>query len=253
MDAAKVTTESLAEMMVGEMPPQPGSQDRKHSTYTLEVNGLSVYGDRKERAVRDLSFSVEGGKIFGIGGVDGNGQTELAEALVGIRKYDGIIELGGKPPQHVGYIPADRHADGLALGMSVTENLLLGRISNWPKRDEAKSWTERLVSNYDVKAADLAQPVSGLSGGNQQKLVVARALDANPDLVVALNPTRGLDVKATRFVHDQLRFAAGRGAVVVLISADVDELSTVADSVRYLNRGAFAEGEGVAAVVGGPA
>ena len=188
-----------------------------------------------------MSFTAHRGEIFGIGGVDGNGQVELAEALAGIRRYEGNVELGGEAPSDVAYIPADRQSDGLALGMTVSENLLLGRLQRWPSRRDIAPWVRALVDRYDVKAVGPEQSVNELSGGNQQKLVVARTLDCEPPLVVAVNPTRGLDLKATAFVYDQLRAARDRGAVVVLVSADLDELFAVADRVSFMNAGKLSE------------
>jgi simple sugar transport system ATP-binding protein len=251
MIAAEQTAQSLAEMMVGELPVSSSPPEVAGAKSELQVNQLVVVGDRGESAIQNLSFSAQGGRIFGIGGVDGNGQTELAEALAGIRRHTGWILLDGKHPDRVAYIPADRHSDGLALGMTVIENLLLGRLHSWPKQKEVKTWAKGLIDRFDVRAPNPDAAVSDLSGGNQQKLIVARSLDSQPQIVVALNPTRGLDVKASNFVQDQLRLAASRGAVVVIVSADVDELHAVADEVRYLSRGQFTTGAGAAAVVGG--
>ena len=251
LSAKDVTADQLAELMVGELPPPPSIQNTSAQPDGLEVAGLMVQGDSGAPAVRGATFLAQRGEIFGIGGVDGNGQVELAEALAGIRPYRGSVLLGGETPHEVAYIPADRHKDGLALGMSVRENLLLGRLRTWPTRREVDQWSIGLIDRYEVKASDLAQGVSELSGGNQQKLVVARSLDRDPPVVVAVNPTRGLDLKATAFVYEQLRHAREKGACVVLVSADLDELYAVADRVSFMSAGTLSEATNAAALVGG--
>ena len=246
-----VTADQLAELMVGELPATMAGHSRATAGGGLEVVELIVKGDSGASAVRGVSLSAKGGEIFGIGGVDGNGQVELAEALAGLRSYRGSILLGGEESIDVAYIPADRQSDGLALAMTVSENLLLGRLRSWPARREVEPWARKLIARYEVKVSGPDQSVSELSGGNQQKLVVARSLDREPPVVVAVNPTRGLDLKATAFVYDQLRHARDRGAVVILISADLDELFAVADRVSFMTAGVLSEAKNASALVGG--
>lgn len=250
LQASEVTPDQLAELMVGELPIAPKAHGGAVAEGLL-VRKLVVRHDTKSIAVRDVHFDVRRGEIFGIGGVDGNGQVELAEAIAGIRPYTGSVLIDGKAPTAVAYIPADRHSDGLALGMSVAENLMIGRLTNWPKRKEILPWAKRLVSEYDVKTSGPSQGVRELSGGNQQKIVVARNLDPNPDVVVAVNPTRGLDLKASAFVYDQLRDARNRGAAVILVSADLDELYSVADRVCFMSSGTLTEAGSAASLLGG--
>jgi simple sugar transport system ATP-binding protein len=222
----------------------------------LNVTHLTVR-DGTRSALNDLTFTVAPGEIFGVAGVDGNGQAELAECLSGLRRSDaGEVRVGGAvlAPDPgafrragVGVIPADRHRRGLALPLSLTENLTLGvyddpafrqgPLLRWARlRDHA----QKLLERFDVRADGPDAPARSLSGGNQQKVVIARALWGQPKVVVAVNPTRGLDVGATAYVHDSLRRAARDGAAVVLISTELDEvLSLATERVAVLYEGAF--------------
>lgn len=247
---ADVSAERLAELMVGGMPP-PAMQLTEHVPRAgLEVKRLRVRGDFGQWAVRGVDFTVGAGEIVGIGGVDGNGQTELAEALVGVRPFAGTVTWLGAGDFRAGYVPADRQNEGLALDMTVGDNLLVGRTASWPRRREADTWEREQIDAFSIKAEGPASPTTSLSGGNQQKVVVARALSTDPSVVVAVNPTRGLDLVATRFVQDQLRKARERGAAVVLLSADLDELYEVADRVIFLSRGELSDEQSAVALVG---
>ena len=182
--------------------------------------------------------------------MDGNGQVELAEALAAVRSYRGDLKFAGVPisPDNlrISYIPQDRHQDGLALEMTIQDNLLItghrktefGR--GWLMRlAPIRAWAMALIERFQIKADGPNQRVSGLSGGNQQKVVVARALESQPDLLVAVNPTRGLDIRATEYVHRMILEARANGAAVALISTDLDELAALADRTLFLSRGEF--------------
>ena len=249
--------QALAELMVGEMPPWLGGIGESAVGEGLTVEGLRVLRENGSLALDSVSLRVGRGEIFAVGGVDGNGQVELAEAVAGVRSWaKGTIRWPGVEPR-VGYLPQDRQHDGLALGMSVEENLQVGeRDLGWGPfldRRRLRAWASELVSRFDVRTSSLATPVRMLSGGNQQKIVVARVLDGEPDLVVAVNPTRGLDVRAARFVHERLVEARARGAAVLLISSDLDELGALGDRVAFLSGGRLTEGWDAASVVGGGA
>ena len=255
-EIGQVDEAQLAEWMVGpETSIAPGRKSPDQKPVGLTVNDLHVRGDRGEPAVRGVSFEVGSGEILGIGGVDGNGQVELAEALAGVRKpLSGRIGAGPA----VAYIPQDRQSDGLALSLSVLDNLLIEghrhpELTRGPllRGKQINIWAKGLIERFDIKAGWLGDPVSGLSGGNQQKVVVARNLDRTPDLLVAVNPTRGLDIKATRYVHDQILLAANNGAVVVLLSTDLDELAELADRMYFISRGELRQAEGAPSLVGG--
>ncbi|MBL8059321.1 MAG: ATP-binding cassette domain-containing protein [Chthonomonas sp.] len=205
------------------------------SEFVLRAHDIFVRGDRGEEAVAITSLGVKRGEIVGIGGVDGNGQVELAEAVVGIRHIrSGQLRAIGK----VGYIPQDRQVDGLALEMSIKENFEIKQDSDLVVLPSVVSANARsLIEKYNIKANNINNKVASLSGGNQQKVVVSRVLEGKPDLIVAVNPTRGLDFSATQFVHDAIRLAAREGAGVLLITADRDEFRELATKFLYIDRG----------------
>ncbi len=218
----------------------------------LSGTGITVSGDRGEVAVNSVDISIAKGEIFGIGGVDGNGQLELAECLAGIREYsagsllwNGSEFAAGKNPS-TGYIPQDRRRDGLAVNLSIVDNLLLDAVrdktfQNGPflRKKKLNSLAYTLVQEYDIRTSNPWLPASSLSGGNQQKIVVARALYRNPDLIVAMNPTRGLDIHATEYVHSRLLEARSRGASIVLFSTDIDEIKLLADRAAIISHGSL--------------
>jgi len=228
----------------------------------LSAIEISVRGDRGEYAIREVSFEVREGEIFGIGGVDGNGQAELAEALVGLRPLasgrlswnGGAFDPSVRPT--TGYIPQDRRRHGLAATMSIEENLILDAVRErkyrrgpFLRRRALSELASDLIRRYDIRIPGPRFPASSLSGGNQQKIVVARALRGEPDWIVAVNPTRGLDLAATRFVREQLLAARRRGAAILLISTDLDELAAIADRTAILTAGKLSpiQLEGIAA------
>ncbi len=244
-EASEVDAKQLETWMVGERPPLDLAFSVGSGPVVLSVRGLCVLGDRGNPAVDGLSMECRAGEVFGIGGVDGNGQLELAEALVGIRAASaGQVQR----PQKVGYIPQDRRHDGLALDLSVQENMTVGmlddpRIVKGPFLLPGKAGDVALglVKEYEIKATSTNEPAGSLSGGNQQKVVVSRAMSQSPELLVAMNPTRGLDVRATDFVHTVLRRAAADGAAVVVFTTDLDELDLLSDRKVYMSRGRFSE------------
>lgn len=248
-DSVSTDARQLAEWMVGELPPSTPALATPGGPPALVARGLRVAGDRGEARIRDLDLEVGRGEVLGVGGVDGNGQIELAEALAGIRPFSGHVEWEGQPGlPNVAYIPQDRQVDGLALPMSVEENLLLGRLGSrelvsgpFLRRARIRDWARDLVSRFAIKVASISDPVSDLSGGNQQKVVVARSLDHVPDLLVAVNPTRGLDIRAAASVRSAIIRAAREGAAVVLISTDLDELFTTARRCVFLDRGRLSD------------
>lgn len=224
----------------------------------LEVSRITLNGARgtPRPLLQEITFAVMPGEVLGVAGVDGNGQSELAEALSGLCKTDtGTIQVDGSAPAPspaafrragVATIPADRHRRGLALPMSITENIALGVYDKrefragplllWPR---LRARAADLISRFDIRATGPGIATRSLSGGNQQKVVIARALSDNPTVVVAVNPTRGLDVGAIAYVHDALRSARDRGAAVVLISTELDEVLSLSDRVAVLYEGRF--------------
>lgn len=245
-EIAAVDADQLATWMVGEVPAVRRPETRAFEP-GLSLTDVHVRGNRGEHAVRGVTFAVGHGEILGIGGVDGNGQVELAEALARVRPAAaGSIYLAGLDIEeaNIAYIPQDRQADGLALSMSIRDNLLIAghrrpelTFGPFLRTRRIRQWADDLVGRFQIKVGSVRDPVSSLSGGNQQKVVVARSLDQVPDMLVAVNPTRGLDVLATDYVHSQIIAAASAGAVVVLFSTDLDELAALAHRTVFLSRG----------------
>ncbi|HZX94918.1 MAG TPA: ABC transporter ATP-binding protein [Myxococcales bacterium] len=242
---------------IGAPRPRPARSAPRESDTLLQVRDLSCQSSRGRPALRGLSFHIAAGEILGVAGVDGNGQAELAEVLTGLRDASGGLSLAGDAAffhtpasargAGVAHLPEDRHRRALCLPLSVEENLALGhhrrppysrglRIDVEGRRQKARD----LISAFDVRPQDPLARTADLSGGNQQKLVAARELlgGAPPRLVVAVHPTRGLDIGATRRVHGALRAARDAGAAVLVVSLDLDELRAVSDRILVLFDGA---------------
>ena len=252
------STSELASMMVGrEVGLTVSKQVTEAGPAIVEVEGVSVLDDRMHRAVDDISFNVHGGEILAIAGVQGNGQTELAEALLGIRnviKGRGSIKIKGQDVTSaqvrkvletgVAFIPEDRKKDGLVGEFSIAENLMLdqsfksrftkGLNINFPLRNKV---AHELVERFDVRTPSIETPAGKLSGGNQQKVVVARELARDVEVLIASQPTRGVDVGSIEFIHEQLVAERDRGKAVILISTELDEVLALADRIAVMYRG----------------
>ena len=249
---AQTTREQLAEMMVGRpVLFRLDKPDVEIGEAVLEVAHVSL-ADR----LHDVDLTVRAGEIVGVAGVEGNGQRELAELLIGLRRPDsGTISLDGKPIQGepvarvrgrgVAFVPEDRHDRGLVLPMSLWENAALGnqwregytRSPGILQIGRIKELTTRLIKTFDVRAHGIGAPASTLSGGNQQKLILARELEGDPKLLIAHQPTRGLDVGAIEFVWRKILEFKGRGNAVLLISAELDEIFELSDRIHTLYEG----------------
>lgn len=219
----------------------------------LHLSNLTVLGSRNEMAVSDVSMETRRGEIVGIAGVDGNGQRELAEAIMGLRSSaSGAISILGTNPKGikavrqrgVGYIPEDRQTTGVIAAFSVTENLLLNvthleNLAHWNvlNQKQKRETAEQLIADYDIRPPVADIPASSLSGGNQQKIVIAREISLQPDLLIAVNPTRGLDVNAARFVHENLLTQRDAKKSVLLISTELDEVLLLSDRLYVMSRG----------------
>lgn len=254
---AAVTHERLVEWMVGRRVALGIERpDREPGPEVLTVKDLTVSGSAG-LAVDRVSLSVRAGEILGVAGVVGNGQTELADAIVGLVPAHGDIRVGGKPIGSLSTrmrrrgglstIPEDRQQEGLVLSMSIAENLCLddfdvAPLARWGLIDlgQMQRRGRELVARYDVRTPSSRVPVGNLSGGNQQKVVLARALSTRPTLLLALQPTRGLDVGATRFVHGRLMEERQRGCAILLVSADLDEVAALSDRVIVMCAGRIA-------------
>ncbi|QKV97791.1 ABC transporter ATP-binding protein [Streptomyces sp. NA02950] len=257
---SETSPRQLAELMVGSELPSP---ETRESTVTdqkmLTVDGLRLTAtdvDGVERAVLDgVDLTIHKGEVLGIAGVEGNGQAELVEAVMGIRDPDaGAITLDGADISHaptrkrreggIGYIPEDRHRHGLLLEAPLWENRILGHVTEAPNSKggllnpgAARRDTERIVTQYDVRTPGIEVTAASLSGGNQQKLIIGREMSHRPKLLIAAHPTRGVDVGAQAQIWDQIRAARREGLAVLLISADLDELIGLSDTLRVMYRG----------------
>ncbi len=246
----------LAEMMVGrpvdlvvdKEPAQPGAA-------VLEVEDLVVLDERLHRAVNRVSFNVRAGEIVAVAGVQGNGQTELVEALTGLRTpLSGKISILGEDvtraspreihEMSVAHVPEDRQRSGLVLKFSVAENMVLdtyhgapyskGIVMNW---GETRRTAKRLVEEYDVRTPSIDVEMSNLSGGNQQKVIVAREFGRDVRLVVASQPTRGLDVGSIEYIHERIVQERDEGSAILIVSTELDEVLALSDRILVMYRG----------------
>ena len=253
----ETTPRKLAELMVGSELPSP---ETRESTVTdravLQVENLSVHDREGRPVVDDVSFTIHAGEVLGIAGVEGNGQSELVDAVMGIRAAQGRVVLDGvdisedstrrRREAGVAFVPEDRIRQGLLLDSPLWENRVLGHQTLPPNasgilidRRHARTDTERIVREYDVRTPSIDVNASALSGGNQQKLIVGREMSGNPKLLLAAHPTRGVDVGAQAAIWDHLRRARAEGLAVLLVSADLDELIGLSDTLRVILRGRF--------------
>ncbi|GKQ40944.1 sugar ABC transporter ATP-binding protein [Streptomyces sp. A012304] len=275
---SETTPRQLAEMMVGSELPTPETAE---STVTdqpvIAVEGLTVYasggaslgieaepsggttlapeGGEIKKVLDGVTFTIHAGEVMGIAGVEGNGQTELIDALIGTKHADsGTIAFLGEDitpwptrkrrESGVGYIPEDRHRQGLLLEAPLWENRILGHVTEapnakgfWLNPKGAQADTRRIVEEFDVRTPGIDVTAASLSGGNQQKLIVGREMSHNPKFLIAAHPTRGVDVGAQAQIWDRIREARREGLAVLLISADLDELIGLSDTLRVIYDG----------------
>lgn len=250
------TKRQLAEMMVGSELPSPVTEE---STVTeevlLAVKDVSLVDERGRALLKDVDFTIHKGEVLGVAGVEGNGQAELVETIMGMRKATtGTIELAGKNLSSwdtrerreagIGYIPEDRHRHGLLLDSPLWENRILGHQTlepsvkgMWINKPGAREDTKRIVEEYDVRTPGVDTFARALSGGNQQKLIVGREMSSDPHLLIAAHPTRGVDVGAQAAIWEHIKNARRRGLATLLISADLDELIGLSDRIVVILRG----------------
>ncbi|GGL05173.1 ABC transporter ATP-binding protein [Planomonospora parontospora] len=256
VEPGSVTARQLAELMVGSELPTP---ETRESTVTdrvvLDLGGVTVCGSGDRPLLKDVTFPVRAGEVVGIAGVEGNGQSELIEAIMGLRTLDGgriLLEEEDitawttlrRREAGIGYIPEDRHRQGLLLEAPLWENRVLGhqtrvpaRKGIWVNRAASRKDTERIMREYDVRAPGIDTLALALSGGNQQKLIIGREMSGAPKFLIAAHPTRGVDVGAQAAIWDHLRTARAAGLAVLLISADLDELIGLSDSLYVIYGG----------------
>jgi simple sugar transport system ATP-binding protein len=256
VDPADVTAHELAELMVGSELPTPSTEPRVADDHvTLSMSDLSVVDGAGRPTLDRVSLDVYRGEIVGVAGVEGNGQGELIEAILGLRLTSGgqlLLDgedIGSWPVRRrreagIGYVPEDRHRRGLLLDAPIWENAMLGHQTMAPfargpflDRPGARSATTRIVEHFDVRTPGIDTSARALSGGNQQKLVIGREMAASPRLLVAAHPTRGIDVGAQASVWADLRAARREGLAMLLVSADLEELIGLADRLVVMLRG----------------
>jgi simple sugar transport system ATP-binding protein len=254
------TQDTLARLMVGrevllrvdKTPAKPGES-------LLKVENLMIQDDRGLQAVRGISFDVRAGEIVGLAGVDGNGQTELIDGMTGLRPVqDGQVKVAGTDvttesahghlDSGLGHIPEDRHRRGLVLNFTLAENLVLHDYDKqpyahfgWMHPGRIVSAARKLLKEFDVRGGGPQTPASALSGGNQQKVVVAREVSRDPKVLIAAQPTRGLDVGAIEFVHRRLVEERDEGRAVFLVSLEIDEILSLSDRILVIYEGRIVE------------
>ena len=250
-----VTGADLAQMMIGRQLAGMERETVALGEPALRVKDLVVMGDRNKTEVNGLSFELRRGEILGVAGVEGNGQTELSECILGIRKaLHGSVEICGRDMtkasvnqrirQGMAFIPQERITEGLALDCSITDNTMINRRDREPvlhrgiiRWEKAKALAEELIRQYKVKASGAEELCRNLSGGNMQKVIVARELSVSPQLVIACQPTRGVDIGASEYIHSMLLKMRDEGNAVLLISADLDEVMRLSDRIMVMFEG----------------
>jgi simple sugar transport system ATP-binding protein len=253
----KETNEAgLAQMMVGRsVVLQVNRTEAKRGGVVLEIKGLEVRDDRKILSVKGVDLELHKGEILGVAGVEGNGQRELVEAICGMRQREaGTVTINGVATKNmqphsvheagISHIPEDREKHGLVANYSIADNLVLNQFDQAPF---AKGWVRNLaevasnaqdlVAKFDVRTPSPFNTASSLSGGNKQKVVVARELSQDLPVLVAAQPTRGVDVGSIEFIHNQLISARDKGAAVLLVSAELDEILSLSDRIAVMSDG----------------
>ena len=257
VEVAQSSEADMARMMVGrDVLFSVAKQPREPGETVLQVDNLTVLNNRKLPGLKGFSLQVRAGEIVAVAGIEGNGQSELVEAITGLRRAEsGSVHLKGRQITRdpvrariragMAHIPEDRHKHGLVLDYSVEDNLILETYDQNPyairgllQRDAIRQHADKVMADFDVRAGRGAEtPVRSMSGGNQQKAIVGREIDLNPDLLIAVQPTRGLDVGAIEYIHRRLVEQRDNGRAVLLISLELDEVLDVADRVAVVCRG----------------
>ena len=250
------TNKDLAEMMVGRSVSfVTEKEEAQPKEVVLAISDLVVNENRGVPVVKELSLDVRAGEIVGIAGIDGNGQSELIQAITGLRKVkSGSIKIKGQEvvglsprkitEMNVSHVPEDRHRDGLVLEMMLSENIALQTYYKEPlskygvlNYNQINSYARKLMEEFDVRAANEIVPASALSGGNQQKAIIAREVDRNPDLLIVSQPTRGLDVGAIEYIHKRLIGERDKGKAVLVVSFELDEILNLSDRIAVIHDG----------------
>ena len=259
VDASTVSKTDLAEMMIGQnLPTPPKREKNSKQDKSLTIKNLTAEIDNGRRAFENINFSINQGEVVGIAGVEGNGQRELAESILGVYPIEsGEIILGettindlstrDRRESGLSFIPEDRQSQGLLMDVSLSENVILGKQSSTKyksrysniKFNEASKNSNTVIENFDVRTPGNSTLALALSGGNQQKFVVGREIENKPSLLIASQPTRGIDIGAQSLIWNKLRDARDDGLGVLLISADLDELIGLSDRIYVIYEGSF--------------
>lgn len=257
VEVAETTEQRMAEMMVGrELSFEIEKQEQAHGASVLEVRNLSVKSHLGNLGLEDFSITVRAGEIVGIAGVDGNGQSELVEAITGLRRAEsGEILLGGKDITHaavaqrieagLSHIPEDRHKRGLVLEYSLEENMILEIYGKPPyakhgflQRAPIRDYAQKIFTDFDVRSGEGIYARAGsLSGGNQQKVIIGREIEKQPNLLIAVQPTRGLDVGSIQYIHKRIVQERDKGKAVLLVSLELEEVIQLSDRIVAINAG----------------
>ena len=257
VDVASTSVSDMAAMMVGrQVSFKVDKEDAKPGEAVLSLKNLCVMNNKEVLGVKDFSLDVHAGEIVGIAGVDGNGQSELVEAITGLRPVEsGSVMLLGKDitrlsikernEMGLGHIPEDRQKRGLILSQPLYDNFIIKDFDKEPfsrhgllNKKAIKEYSQKIVDAYDVRSGEGIVSLAGkLSGGNQQKAIIGREITENPKLLIAVQPTRGLDVGAIEFIHKQLVKQRDSGAAVLLVSFELDEIFNLSDRIAVINAG----------------
>lgn len=257
VDVASTSEEKMAEMMVGrEVNFRVDKKERAPGKVILRIENLSVLNNRKVIGLKDFSLEVRSGEIVGVAGVEGNGQTELVEAITGLRKVESgkiflkeieitTLSIRERIKLGMAHIPEDRHKHGLILDYTVEDNLILKVYYRDPyakngllNREAIHRHAEKVMAEFDVRAGQGPASIArSLSGGNQQKAIVGREIEHNPELLIAVQPTRGLDVGAIEYIHKRILEQRDKGKAVLLVSLELDEVLNLSDRIAIINNG----------------
>ena len=257
VNVADTTEAEMAKMMVGrEIIFSIDKKDKKAGEVILDINNLTVLDNRALKALNNFSLSVKKGEILGLAGIDGNGQTELVEAITGLRKVESgtivyndreitNISIRSRFKAGIAHIPEDRQKRGLVLDYSLEDNLILEVYYKEPyskngflKRNGISRYSKQLIEDFDIRSGEGSRTVTrSMSGGNQQKAIVGREIDHDPDLLIAAHPTRGLDVGSIEYIHKRLVEQRDSGKAVFLVSSELDEILDLSDRIAVINHG----------------
>ncbi|MGL4450837.1 MAG: ABC transporter ATP-binding protein [Sarcina sp.] len=257
VDVKSTSEAEMAKMMVGrEVSFKVEKKDATPKDVVLKINNLSVNNNKKVLGLKDFSIDVKAGEILAIAGVEGNGQSEIVEAITGMRKaVSGTIDYKGENittlsirnriDKGIGHIPEDRHKRGLVLDYNLEDNMVLKAYKHKPfsskgfiNRKAIREHAEKIIKAFDVRSGEGAKSITrSMSGGNQQKAIIGREIEMNPELLIAVQPTRGLDVGSIEYIHTRLIEERDNGKAVLLVSLELDEVLNVADRIAVVNGG----------------